>query len=457
LPLYERQSLIEAPVEEVFQWHTRPGALERLTPSWEKVKVISAEGGIQNGGQTVLEMQTGPFKRQWTALHRDYVEGKQFRDEQIKGPFAEWVHTHLFTAQTSDTSFMKDHVEYERPFGANTGVLREWLDRKIDRLFRFRHQRLQNDLKRLQPLKSAPKKIIITGASGLIGSALSAFLSAGGHEVRHLVRRKPRPGSSEIFWDYPDSKIDHPALEGADAVIHLAGENISSGRWSAEHKNAIRHSRVDGTSFLADALAHLKNPPKVLLAASAIGFYGSRDNEILTEQSMQGSGFLVDVCSEWERVCEPARQAGIRVVNVRTGIVLSAGGGALPQMMRPFSMGLGGVIGRGDQWMSWISLEDLVGIYHYLLHREDLSGPVNATAPGMTTNSDFTRVLGLVLKRNTPFHVPDFVIKTLLGQMGQELLLEGQRVRPAKLVTSGFEFLHSDLESALRFELGKFK
>ncbi len=304
-------------------------------------------------------------------------------------------------------------------------------------------------------LKTRPQRILVTGASGLVGTALTVFLSAQGHEVRRLVRRRPGPGSTEIYWDYSDLQIDRQALEGADAVIHLAGENISAGRWNPEHKNAIRHSRVEGTSFLSDALAHLKSPPKVLLAASAIGFYGSRDEEILTEKSMQGAGFLGDVCAEWERACEPARQAGIRVVNVRTGIALSLKGGALSRMLTPFSLGVGGVIGDGRQWMSWISLKDLAGIYGFLLHREDLSGPVNATAPGMVTNSDFTRLLGRALRRPTAFHLPAFAAKALLGEMGQALLLEGQRVRPAKLVESGFEFLYPDLESALRFELGK--
>jgi len=312
-----------------------------------------------------------------------------------------------------------------------------------------------SDLQPPRGPQTPPQRILVTGASGLVGTALTALLSAEGHDVRRLVRRPPSPGSNDIYWDYSDLKIDRQALEGADAVIHLAGESISSGRWARAHKNLIRHSRVEGTSFLSDALAHLKSPPKVLLAASAVGFYGSRGEEILTEKSMQGAGFLGDVCSEWERACEPARRAGIRVVNVRTGIALSWKGGALPRMLTPFSLGVGGVVGGGGQWMSWISLEDLVGIYGFLLHREDLSGPVNATAPGMVTNSDFTRLLGKALRRPTAFHLPAFAVKTLLGEMGQALLLEGQRVRPAKLVQAGFEFLYPDLESALRFELGR--
>jgi hypothetical protein len=239
-------------------------------------------------------------------------------------------------------------------------------------------------------------------------------------------------------------------------VIHLAGENIGAGRWTPGRKKRIRESRIAGTKFLAETLASLKNPPKVFITSSAIGFYGDREDEILTEDSPAGKGFLTEVCQAWEEASEPAKKAGIRVVHLRTGIVLSANGGALPKMVLPTLMGAGGVIGTGRQWMSWITLEDLVGIFNYAIHSPALSGPVNATAPGSVTNRDFTKILGKVLKRPTFFPLPGFMVKLLFGEMGEALLLEGQRVTPACLTREGFEFLYPDLGSALRWELGRF-
>jgi uncharacterized protein (TIGR01777 family) len=299
-----------------------------------------------------------------------------------------------------------------------------------------------------------PLKIVISGASGMVGTALTQFLTGGGHEVRPLVRH--RPNGAEIFWDPDKGKIDPNSLENADVVIHLAGENIGAGRWTAERKKRIKESRVAGTRFLAETLASLKNPPKVLIGSSAIGFYGDRGDEILTEDSPAGKGFLAEVCQAWEEAAEPAKKAGIRAVHLRTGIVLSANGGALPKMVLPTRLGAGGVIGTGRQWMSWIALEDLVGIFNYAIHHPALSGPVNATAPESVTNQNFTKILGGVLKRPTFFPLPGFVVKLLFGEMGEALLLEGQRVTPERLTREGFEFLYPNLRSALRWELGRF-
>lgn len=289
----------------------------------------------------------------------------------------------------------------------------------------------------------------------MVGKALVQFLSCGGHEVLPFVRRKLREGEKAIYWDLQKGEVDKAALEGMDAVIHLAGENIGAGRWTAERKDAIRKSREQGTRFLAETLASLKTPPKTLISSSAVGFYGDRAEESLNESSAAGQGFLAEVCRVWEEACEPARKAGIRVVNVRTGIVLSLLGGALAQMLPPFLMGGGGVIGSGRQWMSWVSLEDLVGIFHYALREEAVQGSLNATAPAPLTNRDFTKVLGKVLRRPTLFPLPGFMVKTIFGEMGEALLLEGQRVLPEKLQRAGFRFLHPDLETALRWELGR--
>jgi len=298
-------------------------------------------------------------------------------------------------------------------------------------------------------------RIALSGSSGMIGTALKASLLGAGHQVYPLVRRSPRLESPEIFWDPSRGELDRNALESMDAVVHLAGESIAGGRWTASRKAEILKSRVESTRFLSETLASLRHPAKALLVSSAIGFYGNRMEENLSEESPAGKGFLSEVCQAWEAASEAAGKAGVRVVQVRTGIVLSSSGGALPKMLTPFRLGLGGKMGTGKQWMSFISLTDLVGTYRFLLTAEKLSGAVNATAPNPVTNREFTKILGKVLKRPTLLPLPARAVKLLFGEMGEALLLEGQRVLPAKLEKAGFKFQTPDLESALRRELNR--
>jgi uncharacterized protein (TIGR01777 family) len=454
---FEKRTRIPASVQELFSWHGRPFAFERLAPPWEKMRVVERQGGIKDGDKVVLEMRQGPFRHRWVAVHCDYIEGQQFRDEQVEGPFAKWIHTHQFFPDGDNASTLSDKIEYQPPLGfLGKAAAGRYISRKLERTFTFRHQRTLKDLERLQPYAGKkPLKIIISGASGMIGTALTVFLSCGGHDVRSLVRRPPPAGNSGILWDPARRQLDKNLLEGADVVIHLAGESIASGRWTPRRKETILKSRVEGTDFLSEILASLQHPPQVFLCSSAIGFYGNRGDEFLNEESGPGQGFLTDVCKAWEAATEPAQKAGIRVVNVRTGIVLTALGGALAKMLTPFQMGAGGIIGSGRQWMSWVSLEDLIGIYHYLIYADSLSGPVNATAPEPVTNRIFTRTLGRVLKRPALFPLPSFAVKGIFGEMGEALLLEGQRVKPKKLLQSGFGFLYPGLDSSLRWELGK--
>ncbi len=297
--------------------------------------------------------------------------------------------------------------------------------------------------------------VLISGASGLVGSELVAFLTQKGHYIKKLVRKEPKPDANEIKWDPASSEIEQAALEGLNAVVHLAGENIAGGRWTSERKALIRESRVQGTRLLSETLAKLKAPPKVLVSASAIGFYGDRGDEVLDEESESGSNFLAEVCQEWEEACEAAGKKGIRVVNLRIGVVLSAAGGALAKMLLPFKMGVGGIIGSGRQYMSWIAINDLVGAIHHCLVTESLSGPLNAVAPNPVTNREFTKTLGLVLKRPTIFPMPAFAARLAFGEMADELLLASTRVEPAKLNSSDFQFQFPELEGALRHVLGR--
>jgi uncharacterized protein len=296
--------------------------------------------------------------------------------------------------------------------------------------------------------------VLVTGASGFIGSALVPTLTAGGHAVTRLVRSTPRPGQAEIPWNPAARSIGTPALEGLDAVVHLAGDNVASGRWTAAKKASIRNSRVQGTSVLCEALAQLVKPPKALLCASAIGYYGDRGETTLREESPPGTDFLAEVCQAWEAATAPAVQRGIRVVRLRFGIVLSPAGGPLAKMLTPFRLGLGGVVGTGKQYMSWITLDDALGAIHHALNTEALQGPVNVVAPQAATNQEFTTTLGKVLRRPTRLPLPAFVARLIFGEMADALLLSSTRVAPVRLVASGYTFRYPALEEALQHLLG---
>jgi uncharacterized protein (TIGR01777 family) len=296
-------------------------------------------------------------------------------------------------------------------------------------------------------------QIAISGASGLVGSALADSLTAGGHQVRRLVRGDAR--GDDIPWAPEADAIDSAKLEGVDGVVHLAGEGIATGRWNEDKKRRIRDSRVRGTGLVARTLAKLSRRPPVLVCASAVGFYGPRGDEEVDETTPPGTSFLSEVCRAWESAADPARAAGIRVVHTRFGVVLSEKGGALAKMLPPFRLGAGGRIGSGRQWMSWISIDDVVGAISHALATPSLAGPVNAVAPRPVTNAEFTKTLGHVLSRPTVAPMPAFAARLAFGEMADELLLTGQRVVPKRLIESGYRFRHGDLEAALRHVLGR--
>lgn len=296
-------------------------------------------------------------------------------------------------------------------------------------------------------------KICISGSTGLIGSAASEYLRGRGHQIIRLVRKKSAAGASEIYWDPSKGEIDAESLEGMDAIIHLAGKNVAQTRWNKQVKGEIYASRIDGTRLISETIAGLKSKPAVLISASATGFYGNRGDEKLTEASTVGTGFFPDTCRDWENTAQPARAAGVRVVNTRFGIVLSNSGGVLKRMLPPFRFGLGARLGSGTQYMSWISIRDLLPALDHVINTETLSGPVNFTAPEPVTNAEFTRTLARILKRPAPGFIPEFAIELLFGEMGRSLLLDGVRVLPSVLDKSGFRFDYPELENALRQEL----
>jgi uncharacterized protein len=293
-------------------------------------------------------------------------------------------------------------------------------------------------------------KIVISGSHGLVGTALGELLTRDGHEVIRLVRHARAIGAPEVEWHPEKGIIDKEQLEGVEAVVHLAGENIAEGRWTPEKKQAIRDSRVKGTVLLSETLATLRNPPAVFLSASAIGYYGNRGDELLTETSAPGNDFLAHVCEEWEKATKPAADKGIRTVHTRFGIILAKEGGALAKMLTPFRMGIGGRIGDGKQWMSWIALDDVCGAIRFLINDRFVSGPVNFVAPHPVTNAEFTKTLGRVLSRPTFFPIPAFGVRLAFGEMADALLLTSQRVEPEVLKARGFGFQFPRLELALK-------
>ncbi|MFO0977822.1 MAG: TIGR01777 family oxidoreductase [Planctomycetaceae bacterium] len=298
-----------------------------------------------------------------------------------------------------------------------------------------------------------PNVIAVSGASGLVGSSLVTALKASGHQVRPMVRKSGSNGSEEILWDLQRGIANPERLKGVDTVIHLAGENIASGRWNTAIKERIRNSRVQGTRSLVNSLKAAESRPSTLVCASAVGFYGHRGDEVLTEASPAGTGFLADVCREWEAEAMKAEELGIRVVCVRIGVVLSRQGGALAKMLLPFKLGAGGIVGNGRQYWSWIGLTDLVRVLQFCAETPSVRGPVNAVSPEAATNYQFTKALGSVLHRPTIFPLPAFMAKLVLGEMADELLLASIRVQPAALQKAGFKFEAGDLKQCLEMEL----
>jgi len=470
MTVFLHSSRMPAPVEDLAAWHFRPGALDRLIPPWERVRVLGTFGGVAEGSIAELELRLAGVPIRWRAVHEEVDPERGFRDRQLQGPFASWVHDHRFMPEPEGHSLLEDRIEYAIRFGAFGRLLAgAKVRRDLDRTFAFRHDRMRHDLRRhvedreLAGPGARPLQVAVTGSSGMVGRPLTAFLSTGGHHVRRVVRGRPDHAAGDIAWDPRRGEIDGRALEAMDAVVHLAGENIAAGRWTAARMASIRSSRVDGTRLLCEALAKLERPPRVLVSASAVGFYGNRpdlDAEAaeaagLDESGPRGEGFLADTAAAWEAATRPAEEAGIRVVHLRIGVVVSATGGIVARLRMPFSLGLGGPVGHGRQAMPWISLDDLIAAILWAIRREDLSGPVNAVAPQARSNRTFGRDLARALRRPFLAPLPAFVVKAIFGRMGRELLLGGAPVVPRRLGESGFRFDFETVDRALAFEFGR--
>ena len=452
--VFVRRTRLAVSADEAFRWHERPGAIQRLTPSWERAEIVE-HSGIHDGAIAVIKVYLGPVPVLFVVRHSGYIAGRQFRDTQVEGPFARWEHTHRFEPDGEQSCVLEDRVEYELPGGPLGEALGgDYFRSQLERLFDYRHRVLAQDLVAHAAYEGGPMKILLTGSRGLVGSALNPFLTTGGHSVETLRRRKTAEAEHGVFWNPAEGGIERDKLEGFDGVVHLAGESIV-GRWDDEKKRKIRDSRVNGTRLLSEALAKLERRPRVLVSASAIGYYGDRGDEVLTEESPAGDSFLAAVCREWEAATEPAAEAGIRVVNLRFGVILSPQGGALEKILPPFQFGLGGEVGGGRQYWSWIAIDDAVGAIHHALITDALRGPVNAVNPHPITNREFTKTLGALLSRPTLLPTPEFAARLVFGDMADELLLASARVEPARLRRTGYRFRFQTLEDAMRHLLGK--
>lgn len=447
---YRHKSHFSVSAEELFRWHEQPLAFDVLCPPWMDVVVMSSDGGVKDGNRVALSIGAGPIRVRWALRHQDHIPGVQFRDVQTDGPFGSWEHTHTFIPD-SDGCTLEDRIEYSFPLRLPVPIAESHLRMELERMFEYREQVISK-LVTLRVVKQM--NVVVSGSRGLIGSALLPALTTQGHTVKRLVRSAPH-SDQDIPWDPASGEIDVARLEGTNAVVHLAGDNIASGRWTDEKKKRLRESRIKGTKSLCEALAGMNNPPDVLICASAIGYYGDTGDQTVDEGNPSGEGFLAELCRDWEAATAPARERGIRVVNLRFGIVLSPRGGALAQMLTPFQMGAGGIIGNGRQYMSWVAIDDVAGIIAHVLQDKQVSGPVNAVSPNPVDNKEYTRVLGKVLHRPTIFPIPAFGARLVFGEMADELLLASGRVMPTKLSAAGYRFQYPDLEDALRHVLGK--
>jgi uncharacterized protein (TIGR01777 family) len=442
----EFSALMPCDSEFLYRWHTMPRAINRLTPPWEKVKIISHPASLVENEKVHVRL-SGLID--WHLKIFNIIEGKTFSDTQLIGPFLDWTHIHSMQTVNESSSLLVERISFKLPI--LDSILSSWVcNYKLKPLFDYRFRTLFHDIKIHYKLKDKKHmKVLITGSSGLVGSALLDFLASGGHQVFKLVRQDPL-SPNEINWNPESQKIDLAKLENFDVIIHLAGENIANKRWTKSQQKKIADSRILGTRFLVDSINKLQNPPHTFISASAIGFYGDRGEEILSENSSAGSDFLADTCIKWEQETKSFKNKSIRVVNARFGIILDPRAGALSKLLPIFWIGGGGILGNGKQWMSWIALDDVLGSLMHIINTPSISGPVNIVAPNPLKNSDFTKVLAKVMFRPALFPAPAFALRLALGKMADALLLSSTRVEPKILNETGFEFSYPDLESALK-------
>ncbi|MBI5607291.1 MAG: TIGR01777 family protein [Deltaproteobacteria bacterium] len=435
---------------EAYAWHARDGALQRLAPPG--LQILWQRGPFET---RQLALRPGRWQPTWEIQHSTAAPGLQFVDQLVRGPLPRWRHQHDFVATGEHTCQLVDRIEWELPLPPlGRWLARWWLERLLEGMFVDRHRTTRDDLLQHARWSHVPRKtVVLAGASGLVGTALAAYLSTAGHRVRRLVRR-PVQCDGEVQWDPQRGAVDLEALRDADAVVNLAGESVAGGRWTAARQAAIVQSRLATTGTLAKALAALGDRPRALINASASGYYGDAGEGECFETSPAGKGFLADVCRQWEAATAPAEAAGVRVVRLRIGVVLSERGGMLAQLLPVFRAGLGGPVGTGRQYLPWIALQDLLGIAEAALCDERWRGPVHAVAPQAVRQGEFAAALGRTLRRPAVLPVPALAVRLAFGQMGQEVLLAGARLSAGKLQELEFIHQYPELDGALAAMVG---
>jgi uncharacterized protein (TIGR01777 family) len=450
---FEKKINLNFAAKEVFKFHENPGALKRLSPPWQKISVKLHKGGIKKGAKVKMHLYD-PFKITWKAIHTKYQENNYFEDIQTFGPFLKWKHKHIFTENEKGLCEMTDKIEFKLFFHFLTFPLfKNLLLKKLNSIFKFRHKILQRDLEINSKFKDK-KTILISGSGGALGNLLIPRLTTAGHVVKKLVRRLPE-NENEFYWNPNKKIIDKKAFLDTDVVINLSGEPIGEGFWTKKKKEKIISSRKNTASLLAKTINSLENPPELFISSSATGFYGNRGNERLNEDSKKGNLFISDVCKIWENSALLCTNKKTRVVILRTGIVLTPEGGALPILLKGFYTGTAAVPGNGSQYVSWISHEDWINGVYNIIFNKNIKGYVNLCSNNPVKFNELMTDISNCVKLPVYFKIPSFIIKLFMGQKGYETVLCGAKVFPDKLIANKFNFFHSTPKQALDEMLGK--
>lgn len=433
---------VAVPCDFAFAWHMRSGALKRFLPPWIKIDFLFPAPIPCNKAQVGLKIYFGPFFFKWILEHENLKLNQEFRDKQIRGPFFRYLHTHRFIPVDSQSCILSDEIEFR-----SISFLEKKIAKRLLRFLKWRQEMIKEDLKLTYKYPSPPLKILISGANGFIGSQLKHFLQLAGHSVKRLVRYKQEISPDTVYWDPVEGQFSRQDFEGFDAVFHLAGASIAH-RWTKKYRKKLFSSRCRDSWLLSQVLSCLYAPPKTIISASAIGFYGDCKKKA-TERSSVGEGFLPILCQQWESSWEAIEQRGSRVVYARFGVVLGAQGGMLRQILPLYRLGLGGRIGSGNQYLSWIGIDDAIGALYHLLMTENVSKAVNVVTPYPIRQEQFSAILAAKLHRPRFFSLSSTLISLILAEMGKEMILASTQVYPQKLLESGYSFRYPHLQEAL--------